>query len=142
MTAMGRTLRAAAAGITAAATWAAVDPLLRRAFGTPHTDVRLLGRMIAPERLAGPAGLLAHLGNGAMFGAGFDRLGGRGPVMAVLAAEAENLALWPTMFVVDRVHPDVRSGVWPPLARDGRVFAHEAASHAVFGLVLGLLLSD
>jgi hypothetical protein len=135
-------LRAATAGVAAAATWAAVDPLLRRAFGTPHTDVRLLGRMIAPQALAEHAGLIAHLGNGAAFGVVFDRLGGRGPGQALLAAEAENLALWPAMFVVDVVHPDVRSGAWPPLARDGRVFAHEAASHAVFGLVLGLLLPD
>ena len=139
---MSRTLRAAAAGVAAAATWAAVDPLLRRAFGTPHTDVRLLGRMIAPERLAAPVGLFAHLGNGALFGIAFDRLGGRGPGQALLAAEAENLILWPALFVVDRMHPDVRSGAWPPLAADGRVFAHEAASHAVFGVVLGLLLSD
>jgi hypothetical protein len=44
------------------------------------------------------------------------------------------------MLVVDRVHPDVVNGDWPPLARDPRVAAQEVASHAVFGVVLGSLL--
>jgi hypothetical protein len=44
------------------------------------------------------------------------------------------------MAVVDRVHPDRRDGTWPPLLRNGRVFAYEAAVHAVFGAVLGTLL--
>ena len=33
-----------------------------------------------------------------------------------------------------------RLGAWPPLVRNGRVFAQEAVVHAVFGVVLGLLL--
>jgi hypothetical protein len=44
------------------------------------------------------------------------------------------------MAVVDRIHPDRRSGAWPPLLRNGRVFAYEVAAHALFGSVLGLLL--
>jgi len=44
------------------------------------------------------------------------------------------------MVAVDRWHPDRRSGAWPPLLRNGRVFAQEAAVHALFGAVLGLLL--
>jgi len=51
----------------------------------------------------------------------------------------ENLALWPGMAVLDRVHPDRRSGAWPPLLTNGRVFAYEAAVHALFGVVLGAL---
>ncbi len=46
------------------------------------------------------------------------------------------------MVVVDRIHPDRRSGAWPPLLRNGRVFAYEAATHALFGAVLGALLPD
>jgi hypothetical protein len=56
-----------------------------------------------------------------------------------VAAEAENLALWPGMALVDRYHPDRRSGAWPPLLRNGRVFAQEVAVHALFGAVLGAL---
>ena len=35
--------RAALAGMSAAAVWAAAEPALRRLFGTPYSDVRLIG---------------------------------------------------------------------------------------------------
>ena len=59
--------------------------------------------------------------------------------LTLAAAQAESLLLWPGMAVLDRVHPDRRSGRWPPLLTDGRVFAYEAAVHALFGAVLGAL---
>src|SRR5947209_19342719 len=74
----GRTVRAAAAGITAAAVWVAVEPLWRRAFGGPHTELRLVGRMLAPEAAWRPVGLAVHLMNGATFGVAFDRLAAEG----------------------------------------------------------------
>jgi hypothetical protein len=46
------------------------------------------------------------------------------------------------MSVVDRVHEDRRSGAWPPLWGNRRVFAYEVAVHALFGAVLGGLLSS
>ena len=132
--------RAALAGMGAAAAWAAAEPLLRRVFRTPYSDVRLLGA--AATR--GPAwplvGLAAHVSNGAVFGLAFARLGGGGWKRGVLLAEVENLALWPAMAVVDRFHPDRRSGAWPPLLRNPRVFGYEVATHAVFGAVLGSAL--
>jgi hypothetical protein len=122
------------AGAFAAAVWAAAEPALGRVFGTPYSDVRLLGGLTG----AGPAGGLAlHVGNGALFGAVFERVGGRGVLRGVLAAEVENLVLWPAMAVVDRIHPERRSGRWPPLFGNRRVFAYEAATHALFGAVLG-----
>ena len=126
------------AGIVAGAVWAAAEPPLGRAFGTPwYSDRRLLGGLLG----VGPGAALAvHLANAAVFGAVFERLGGRGPLRGVLAAQAENLALWPAMAVVDRVHPERRSGEWPPLAANARVFAYEAAAHALFGAVLGSLV--
>jgi hypothetical protein len=136
---VSRTARAAAAGIAAAAVWIAVEPVWRRAFGGPHTELRLVGRMLAPEAWWKPVGAAVHLANGAMFGIAFDRLGGRGVRQAVVAAQVENAVLWPTMLVVDRVHPDVRDGSWPRLARDPRVVAQELAGHLVFGVVLGAL---
>jgi hypothetical protein len=81
-----------------------------------------------------------HLANGAAAGILFARLGIRGPKAAVVAAQLENAVLWPGMAVVDRVHPDRRSGAWPPLLVNPRVFIQEVAAHAVFGAVLGLLL--
>ena len=125
--------------MTAAATWAAAEPALRRVFGTPYTDVRQLGAPLSRRhwRLAGTA---VHLANGAAAGVLFHRLGLRGWKAGIAAAQLEGAALWPGMAVVDRFHPDRRSGAWPPLLRNPRVFVQEVVAHAVFGVVLGALV--
>jgi hypothetical protein len=125
-------MRGATAGAVAAVIWAASEPAFQRAFGTPYSDAQLLSSRRS-------VGLVLHTFNGAVFGAAFARLGGRGMKQGVAAALAENAALWPAMVVVDRVHPKVRSGEWPTLATNGRVFAQSSAAHALFGAVLGLL---
>ena len=129
-------------GIVAAGVWAAAEPALGRLFRTPYSDARVLGAPLTGGgrgwRVAGTA---VHLANGALFGAVFARLGGRGWKVGVAAAEVENLALWPLIAVMDRVHPDRRSGAWPPLLWNGRVFAYEVAAHALFGAVLGALVA-
>ena len=136
-----RSLRAALAGSTAAASWAAAEPVVRRLFGTPYSDVRLLGAPLSSRHWRA-AGIAVHLANGAAAGVAFHRLGLRGWKQGVVVAIAENTAVWPGMAVVDRFHPDRRSGAWPPLLRNGRVFAQETAVHAIFGAVLGTLLCD
>jgi len=130
--------RGALAGAAAAAVWAGAEPALGRAFGTPYTDVELLGGFVTRGRLRRPVGLALHCGFGAVFGVAFAAAGGSGVKQGVLAAQVENLALWPGMAVIDRIYPDIRDGSWPPLFRNGRVFAQEAAAHAIFGAVLGL----
>jgi len=50
--------------------------------------------------------------------------------------------LWPGMAIADRIHPDVRSGVWPRLLTDPGTIAQEVGGHLVFGIVLGALLPD
>lgn len=131
-------MRGMAAGIVAAAVWAAAEPALGRALGVPwYSDRRLLGGLL---RIGPEAAIAVHLTNGALFGATFERLGLRGPASGVLMGQLESLGLWPFMVLVDRVHEDRRSGAWPPLARNGRVFAYEVTVHAVFGAVLGSLL--
>jgi hypothetical protein len=133
--------RGALAGIVAAAVWAAAEPLAQRLFGTAYSDTRLLGRL-ATRGPAWPAvGLAVHLANGALAGAAFEALGLRGPRAAIAAAQLESAALWPGMALIDRIHPDVRSGVWPRLLTDRRVFAQEAAMHALFGAVLGTIVA-
>jgi hypothetical protein len=134
-------VRAALAGVAGTAVWAAAEPALRRLFGTPYTDVRLIGAPLSRRhwRLAGTA---VHLANGAAAGVLFSRLGLRGWKAGIAAAQIESAALWPGMALVDRFHPDRRSGAWPPLLRNGRVFAQEAAAHAIFGAVLGSLVRD
>jgi hypothetical protein len=131
--------------VVAAAAWAAAEPVVARIVRPPpgYSDVRLLGAVLAGggDRWK-PVGLGAHLVNGAVFGAVLARLGCRGWKQGLTAAQVENLALWPGMAVVERIHPDRRTGAWPPLATNPRVFAYEAAAHALFGVVLGLLLRD
>lgn len=126
----------------AAATWAAAEPALGRSLGTPFSDVRLLGRLATRGRAWPAAGTALHLANGAAFGWAFERLGLRGATQGLVAAEVENLILWPAMIVVDRIHPDRRQGNWPRLATNGRVVAYELATHALFGAVLGALVSS
>jgi hypothetical protein len=87
-----------------------------------------------------PAGIALHLATGALFGAAFQQLGGHGWVQGLVAAELENVLLWPGMAVMDRFHPDRRIGAWPPLAWNRRIFAYEATVHAIFGFVLGVLI--
>jgi hypothetical protein len=126
----------------AAAAWAAAEPLLRRVFRTPYSDVRLLGAVVTRGPAWPVAGLAAHVLNGAVFGLVWARLGGGGWQRGIVAAELENVALWPAMALVDRYHPDRLSGTWPPLLRNTRVFGYEVATHALFGAVLGVLSAD
>jgi hypothetical protein len=132
-------LRGALAGIVAAAAWGRAEPALGRAFGVPYSDIRLLGAAVRGGPGWKRAGWALHLVNGVVFGAAFERLGGHGVGRALVAAQVENALLWPGMAVVDRFHPDRKSGAWPPLLRNGRVFAYEVATHAIFGIVLGSL---
>jgi hypothetical protein len=133
--------RGAFAGITAAAAWAAAEPLLAKAFSPPagYSDVRMLGGLLTRGSGWHAVGLGAHLVNGAVFGVAFTAAGGRGWRQGLVAAQAENLVLWPAMAIVDRLHPDRRSGTWPPLIANPRVFGYEAAVHGLFGVVLGVL---
>ena len=116
--------------------------MLGAIFRTPYSDVRLLGRVVTRRRGWPAVGLAVHLANGAVFGAAFARLGLRGTRQGVAAAQLENLLLWPGMLVLDRIHPDRRSGAWPPLFTDRRVVGYEIAAHALFGALLGRLVSD
>jgi hypothetical protein len=103
--------------------------------------VRLLGAPVSRRRWR-LAGTTLHLANGAAAGVAFHRLGLRGRKAGLGLFLAENAAAWPLMAAVDRWHPDRRSGAWPPLLTNGRVFAYEAAVHALFGAVLGSLIRD
>jgi hypothetical protein len=133
--------RPALGGISGGAFGAAAEPALRRVFGTPYTDVRLIGAPLS-QRHWRLAGTTVHLLNGAAAGVLFRRLGLRGWKAGVAAAQLESAALWPGMAVVDRYHPDRRSGAWPRLLLNPRVFGQEVAAHAIFGAVLGSLVRD
>jgi len=136
-----RTLRGALAGVTAAAVWAAQQPLDKRVFGVEYDDAELLGRLAgASGGATRPVGLAIHLLNGAAFGALYANLApslpGRGALRGVAAGLAEHLATWPGMAVLDRLDLE---GELPQLWGSPRAFAQGAWRHALFGLVLGEL---
>src|SRR5690349_19473714 len=136
-----RTLRGALAGVAAAGVWAAQQPLDKQVFGCEFDDVELLGTWITTDDAWLPIGLALHLQNGALFGAAYANVAASLPVPAAargpLAASVEHLATWPTVRLVDRVHPARRR--IPKLAGNRRAFWQAFWRHALFGFVLGEL---
>lgn len=134
--------RSAAAGVAAAWTWAAVEPLDTRLAGWDYSDAAMLGKAVTRSRFWPLAGLAVHGANGAVFGLAFEaarRRTGSGPRrLAVGMAVAEHLTLFPLGLVVDRVHPARgTAGVAPMFTPRG--FALETFRHVLFGAVLGRL---
>ena len=136
--------RAAVAGAAAATAWAALQPLDKRIFGCDYSDVALLGKAVTRSRLWPLAGLAIHAGNGAVFGLAYRELqlrtGYEPRRLALAAALAEHVALYPLSAVVDRRHPaSGEAGVPANLLSNERAFAQAAVRHALFGVVLGRL---
>jgi hypothetical protein len=133
-----RPLNGALAGATAAAVWAAQEPLDKRVFGTRYDDVELLGTLFTRGQGKYAAGLALHVTNGAIFGAVYALVRPLVPapplVTGVAAALGEHLALWPLARVVDRFHP-ARDEL-EPLTGNPRAFAAATWRHVLFGLTL------
>ena len=136
-----RTLRGALAGATAAAVWAAQQPLDQRAFGCAYDDVDMLGKLVTDGRGAYPVGLAMHLVNGAVFGAIYANAAPTLPVPSVLrgplAGLAEHIATWPGTLALARIHP--AASELPALWGSGRAFGQATWRHLLFGAVLGEL---
>jgi hypothetical protein len=136
-------IRAAAAGAVAATTWTLVEPLDRRVFRFPYSDVALLGKALTRGPLWRPLGATLHAANGAVAGLAFHeldrRLGGDRRRNAVAFALAEHVALYPLSILSDRYHPARGEPELPPLARSPRGFAQATFRHVLFGVVLGAL---
>ena len=134
--------RGALAGAAAALVWAAQQPLDKRLFGSRYDDVELLGKLVTRDGPWVPVGLALHAFNGALFGATLALvrpvLPGSPVGQALGAAMAENVALWPLGRLSDRFHPARRE--LPRLTGNRRAFAQATWRHALFGVVLGLLV--
>lgn len=137
----GRTVRGALAGALAAAAWAAQMPLDKRLFASDFDDVELLGKAITGGPAWPLAGWLAHLQNGALFGAAYANLAPRAPlpswVRGPVAGLAENFATWPLVALTDRLHP-AREEL-PKAFVNPRAIAQSTWRHLLFGVVLGEL---
>jgi hypothetical protein len=131
--------RGAVAGATAAAVWAAQQPLDKRVFASRHSDVELLGKLVTRGRRWPVAGFALHVANGAAFGAGYALLRPRLPLpgwaAGLAVAQVEHVGLWPLGRLTDRHHP-ARDEL-PRLTGDRHAFAQATWRHALFGLVLG-----
>jgi hypothetical protein len=136
-----RTARGAVAGAVAAGLWAAQQPLDKRVFGVDYDDAELLGKTVTRGPAWPVVGLAMHLANGAVFGAVYANVAPRIPLPSwargPAAGLAEHLATWPSMTVVERVHPARKD--LPPLALNPRAFAQATWRHLLFGTVLGEL---
>jgi hypothetical protein len=134
--------RGAIAGAVAGVAWRAAEPALRRLFGHPYADAGLATAFVARGRAETALQYAVQLAGGAAFGAVFVAAGGRTVRQAVSTVLAENAALWPLVGAVQGRHPHVRSGAWPPPFRDPRALAVSASGHALYGVLLGLLLRE
>ena len=135
--------RAAAAGAAAATVWGLQEPLDTRVFRCDYSDIALLGKAVTRGPGWRTAGFAVHAVNGAMFGLAFYELRRRLRVpprkIAVAAALAEHLGLYPLCYLVDRHHPARGEPGIPPLFRNPRAFGQATWRHALFGTVLGRL---
>lgn len=137
-------LRSAAAGVAAAAAWAAVEPVDTRIARWDCSDVALLGKAVTRSRAWWVAGLAVHCANGALFGLAFEEARRRTRIeprrLALGLALAEHAALYPLAALVDRRHPARgEAGMAPMFGPRG--FVLETWRHALFGVVLGRLAS-
>ncbi len=128
------------AGAVGAVAWAGCEPLVRRLCRTPYSDIRMMGRLVTRSGAWLPIGVATHVANGAAFAVLLSRVGVRTPAAGVMAAELEVALLWPGMVVLDRLHPDRRSGRWPRLLTHRPTIAEQIVVHAVYGGVTGFLL--
>jgi hypothetical protein len=119
---------------------------LDRRLGNPRSnDMILLGGMVTRrERAWTPLGTVMHLLAGATFGVTFETVVAprlRGPywLRGVVMAQAENVALWPLVILMDRLHPAVESGALAPMNHP-IYFAQAAWRHLALGAVMGLVL--
>jgi len=132
--------RSALAGAGAALAWGVIEPLDQRVLRNGYSDVAMLGKLITRTRAWPLAGLTLHAANGALFGLAFEETRRRttwpARRLALALALAENFALFPLAYLVDRKHPARGEPGLAPLFTP-RGLAQETIRHALFGVVLG-----
>jgi len=141
--ALSQRARAAAAGAAAATVWGLQEPLDQRVFRCDYSDIALLGKAVTRGPAWRATGFAVHALNGAIFGLAFDgprrRLGVDSRKLALAAALAEHLGLYPLCYFVDRYHPARGERGIPPLFGNPRAFVQATWRHVLFGLLLGRL---
>ncbi|MEX2425750.1 MAG: DUF6789 family protein [Thermomicrobiaceae bacterium] len=110
-------------------------------FRNKSNDLRLLSGMVPGGRRLWPLlGTAIHLFNGAALGAAYahveHKVPGPGWLKGTAFGLAENMALWPIITVLDRIHPEIKRGTLEPFNRLVP-FLQEVSRHIVYGAVLG-----
>jgi hypothetical protein len=138
-------LQAGLAGGAAAAVWGLVEPLDRRLFRFPYSDIAILGLLVTRGPHWKAAGWALHVGNGVVAGlvfwAIYDRVGGNAFWLAVAFALVEHVVTYPLTILTDRFHPARGAPQLPPMSHSRRAFAQATFRHLLFGVVLGVLVS-
>jgi hypothetical protein len=137
--------RAALAGAAGTLGWAVLEPIDCRLLRHDYSDVAMLGKLVTRSRLWPVAGLALHVANGASFGLVYAEVRRRSDLpprrLALALALAENFALYPLAYFVDRKHPARGArGLAPLLSPRG--LAQTTVRHALFGVLLGALAGD
>ena len=130
------------AGAASGIVWRAVEPALRRLFRNPYSDPELATAFVTRGRWQPPLDYAVQAAGGAAFAAVFTRLGGRTGRQLLAAVVAENALLLAASPLIDRIHPDVRDGTWPPLAWNPRATGVSVSGHLLFVLLLAPFLPD
>jgi len=126
------------AGALAGIAWRALEPALRRCFGHPYSDPQLVTAFVTRGRRQVPLDYLVQASGGAAFAALVARAGRAS--LVVPAVMAENALLLAASPLIDRVHPAVRDGSWPPLTRNARAAGVSVSGHLLYAFLLELLL--
>ena len=143
---MNSRARAGAAGAAAAVVWGLLEPLDQRLLRCDYSDVAVLGKAVTRGPAWRPLGFAIHAANGAAFGLAFEEARRRTRLparpLALGMALAEHVALYPLCWFIDRYHPARGGEGVPPLLTNPRAFAQATWRHAVFGAVLGALVTS
>jgi hypothetical protein len=134
-------VRLALAGAASGVAWRAVEPALRRLFGHPYSDPELVTAFVTRGRWQPPLDYAVQAAGGAGFATAVAKLGGRSAPLLFAALLAENVALLAASPIVDRVHPDVRDGTWPPLTGNPRAAAVSLSGHLLYGALMAAWLA-
>jgi hypothetical protein len=109
-------------------------------FGHPYSDPELATAFVTRGPLQPLLDYCVQAVGGGTFALVFTRLGGRSATAALAATMGENALLLAASPLVDRIHPDVRDGTWPPLAWNARAAGVSVSGHALYALLLAALL--
>ena len=138
-------VQAGLAGGAAAAVWGLIEPVDRRVFRFPYSDIAILGKLVTRGPHWRAIGWTWHVANGVVAGlvfwAIYDLVGGNAFWLAVLFGLTEHLLTYPLTLLTDRFHAARGAPGLPPLAHSVRAFAQSTFRHLLFGIVLGLLVS-